>query len=61
MNGKVIKKLKKLSEKPDVYLLFLIHKVYGEKTKDMDKKRIYKAIKCMYKKGLISLNKTKGE
>lgn len=59
MNGKIAKQLKKLSESPGVGLLVLIHKVYGEKTKDMDQRKIHQAIKNMYKRGLISLNKPK--
>lgn len=56
MNGGTAKKIRKLLKAPDAGLLVLIHKVYGDKTKDMDQRQLYKAVKSMYKKGLISFN-----
>lgn len=56
MNSKAAKKIRKLLKNPDAGLLVLIHKVYGEKTKDMDQRQLYQAVKKMYKDGLISFN-----
>jgi len=57
MNGKQAKKIRKLLTKPDTALLVLIHKVYGEETKNMNERQVYKAAKSMYKKGLIKFKK----
>jgi hypothetical protein len=56
MNSGTAKKINKMLKKPDAGLLVLIHRVYGEKTKKMDKHQLYKAAKKMYKQGLISFN-----
>ena len=57
MNGKTAKKIRKLLKSPDAGLLVLINKVYGEKTKSMDHRGVYQAVKKMYKMGLISFKK----
>ena len=57
MRGKRAKQIRKLLRKPDAGLLVLINKVYGDKTKDMDYRQVYQAVKKMYKMGLISFNK----
>ncbi len=57
MNEKVAKKIRKLLAKPDTALLVLIHKVYGEETKNMSERQVYKAAKKMYKNGLIKFKK----
>jgi len=57
MRGTVSKKLKKLLVNPDARLLMLIHNEYGEKTKDMNNRQVYNAVKSMYKKGLIKFKK----
>lgn len=57
MNGRTAKKIRKLLRKPDAGLLVLINKVYGDKTKTMEYRQIYQAVKKMYKMGLISFNK----
>ncbi len=59
MNGKKAKQIRKLLAKPDTALLVLIHKVYGEETKNMNERQVYKAAKKMYKKGLIKFKKEK--
>jgi hypothetical protein len=59
MNGKPAKKIRKLLKKPDTALLVLIHKVYGEETKNMNERQVYQAAKKMYKKGLIKFKKEK--
>ncbi len=51
------KKIRKLLKKPDAKLLVLINKVYGDKTKDMDYRQVYQAVKKMYKDGIIKLRK----
>ena len=56
MNGRIATKLRKLLKQPDAGLLVLVHKVYGEKTKNMDQRQLYQAVKKMYKQGLISFN-----
>ena len=57
MNGRTAKKIRKLLKRPDAGLLVLINKVYGEKTKTMDHRKVYQAVKKMYKNGLISFKK----
>lgn len=57
MNGRTAKKIRKLLRKPDAGLLVLINKVYGDKTKTMEYRQVYQAVKKMYKMGLISFNK----
>jgi len=57
MNGKQAKKIRKLLAKPDTALLVHIHKVYGEETKNMNERQVYKAAKKMYKNGLIKFKK----
>jgi hypothetical protein len=57
MNGKKAKQIRKLLAKPDTALLVLIHKVYGEETKNMNERQVYKAAKKMYKNGLIKFKK----
>lgn len=59
MNGKPAKKIRRLLKKPDTALLVLIHKVYGEETKNMNERQVYKAAKKMYKDGLIKFKKEK--
>jgi len=56
MNGGTAKKIRKLLKKPDAGLLVLVHKVYGEKTKDMNERQLYQAVKSMYKKKLVRFN-----
>ena len=53
MRGKTAKKLRQLLVKPDAKLLMLIHNEFGEKTKNMDHRQVYKAVKKLYKRGLI--------
>jgi hypothetical protein len=55
MNGKKVKQIRKLLAKPDAGLLLLVNKVYGDKTKNMDYRQVYQAVKKMYKDGLISI------
>ena len=57
MRGKRAKQIRKLLRKPDAGLLVLINKVYGDKTKTMEYRQIYQAVKKMYKMGLISFKK----
>ena len=59
MNGKKAKQIRKLLAKPDAALLVLIHKVYGEETKNMNERQVYQVAKNMYKKGLIKFKKEK--
>lgn len=61
MNSGTSKKIRKLLKTPSAGLLVLVHKVYGDKTKDMDQHQLYQAVKSMYKKGLISFNKVAEE
>lgn len=56
MNSGTAKKINKMLKNPDAGLLVLVHKVYGEKTKEMNEHQLYKAVKKMYKQGLISFN-----
>lgn len=57
MNGKRAKQLRKLLVKPDARLLVLIHNEFGEKTKDMEYRQVYKAVKILYKRGLIKFKR----
>lgn len=57
MNGRTAKKLRKLLVKPDARLLLMIHNEFGEKTKNMDNSQVYKAVKKLYKRGLIKFKK----
>lgn len=56
MNNRTAKKIRKMLKKPDAGLLVLVQKVYGEKTKTMDQRQLYQAVKKMYHEGLISFN-----
>ena len=55
MNQRKIKQIRKLIRKPDASLLVLMHKVYGDKTKDMDHRQVYQAAKNLYKKGYFKV------
>jgi len=55
MNQRVTKKIRKLIRKPDAALLVLLHKVYGEKTKNMDHRQVYQSAKTLYKKGYFKV------
>jgi len=57
MRGLRAKQLRKLLVKPDARLLVLIHNEFGEKTKNMEYRQVYKAIKKLYKRGLIKFKK----
>ena len=55
MNRTMSKKLRKLAFKLDPKILIAVRTQYGEKTKDMSVKKIYKAAKILYKRGLIEV------
>ena len=55
MNRTMSKKLRKLSFNLDPKILIAVRTQYGEKTKDMSVKKIYKAAKILYKRGLIEV------
>lgn len=59
MNGKTSKRIRKLLVKPDLRLLALVHEVYGERTKKMESRQLYQAVKKMYKRGLIKMRRGK--
>lgn len=58
MRGTKAKQIRRLMKKPGADLLVLIHKVYGEKTKDMDERGVYQAVKKLYKQGYINLKRS---
>lgn len=60
MNGRKAKQIRKLLLNPSAELLVMINKVYGDRTKNMDYRQIYQAVKSMYKKGLITITPRKG-
>lgn len=55
MNQRKVKEIRKLINKPDTALLVLLHKVYGDKTKDMDHRQVYQAAKTLYKRGYFKV------
>jgi hypothetical protein len=59
MRGKKATMIRQLLSKPNAELLVLIHNVYGDETKNMEYKQVYKATKALYKKGLIKFKKEK--
>jgi len=58
MRGTKAKQIRKLMKNPSAELLVLVHKVYGERTKNMDRRAIYQAVKKMYKRGYINLKRS---
>ena len=59
MNGRISKQIRKILIKPDLRLLALVHETYGERTKKMEHRQLYQAVKKMYKRGLIKMRKGK--
>jgi hypothetical protein len=57
MRGKKAKAIRKLLVNPDAGLLVLINKVYGDKTKNMNHRQVYQALKKMFKMRMISFKK----
>lgn len=55
MNKTMAKKLRKLAYDLDPKILIAVRTQYGEKTKDMSVRKIYRAAKILYKRGLIEV------
>jgi len=49
MNGRMSKKIRKYVAKNDVGLLLTIQSIYGDKTKGMDARQIFRRAKGLYK------------
>ena len=55
MNKTISKKIRKMAYDLDPKLLVLVRAEYGEKTKDMSVRKIYRSAKKLYKRGLLKV------
>lgn len=55
MNQTMARKLRKMAYDLDPKILIAVRAEYGEKTKDMSVRKIYRSAKKLYKRGLIKV------